>query len=297
MNLLVLGGSGMLGHQVCQAASSRMETAATVRETKPEAEALGLSKQVRVIGGVDAADLGSVERAVASVHPDVVVNCIGIVKQSPLAQDPIASITVNALFPHQLARICREAGARLIHLSTDCVFSGSKGRYVEGDASDAEDLYGRSKFLGEVGEPNAITLRTSMIGRELHGANGLVEWFLSQKGKSARGFRRSIFSGFTTTALSRIILDVVTSHPEMTGVWHVAAKPISKHELLSIINDVYDLGVAIEADDSVVCDRGLDGTRFAARTGFVVPPWRAMIEEMAADPTPYEELRRLHARG
>jgi dTDP-4-dehydrorhamnose reductase len=296
VNLLVLGGSGMLGHKLCQAASDRMEIAATVRETRPAAEALGLPKQVRMIGGVDAADLASVERAVASAQPDVVVNCIGIVKQSPLAQDPIASIAVNALFPHQLARIGRESGARLIHLSTDCVFSGRKGHYVEGDPSDAEDLYGRSKLLGEVDESHAMTLRTSMIGRELRGANGLVEWFLSQKGTSVRGFRRSIFSGFTTTALSRIILDVVTSHPEMTGVWHVAAEPISKHELLSMINDVYDLGIAIEADDSVVCDRSLDGSQFAARTGFAALSWRTMIEEMAEDPTPYEQLRRLHAR-
>jgi len=286
----------MLGHKLCQAASERVKTVATLREAEPAAEPLGLPNCVGLVGSVDVADLGSVERAVASAHPDVVVNCIGIVKQSPLAQDPIASIAVNALFPHQLARICRENGARLIHPSTDCVFSGSKGHYVEGDASDAEDLYGRSKFLGEVGEPNAITLRTSMIGRELHGANGLVEWFLSQKGKTVRGFRRSIFSGFTTMALSKIIVDVVIPHPEMTGVWHVAADPISKHELLSVINDVYDLGVAIAADDSVVCDRSLNGERFRRATGFAAPSWKTMIEEMAEDPTPYEQLRRLHAR-
>jgi len=295
VRVVILGSSGMLGHKLCQVASERMETAATVRETKSEAEALGLSKQVRIIGGVDVADLGSVERAVASVRPDVVVNCIGIVKQSPLAQDPIASITVNALFPHQLARICRENGTRLIHLSTDCVFSGRKGHYVESDRSDAEDLYGRSKFLGEAGEPDAITLRTSMIGRELHGTNGLVEWFLSQKGKSVRGFRRSIFSGFATMALSKIILDVVIPQPELTGVWHVAADPISKHELLSMINDVYDLGVAIEANDAVVCDRSLNGERFRRATGFVAPSWKTMIEEMYHDPTPYEQLRRLDA--
>ncbi len=286
----------MLGHKLCQMASARMETLATVRETNPAAETLGLSQQVRMIGGVEAMDLASVERAIAGARPDVVVNCVGIVKQSPLAQDPIASITVNSLFPHQLARLCREHGARLIHLSTDCVFSGRTGHYVEGDLSDAEDLYGRSKYLGEVSEPSGTTLRTSMIGRELHGANGLVEWFLSQKGKSVRGFRQSVFSGFTTVALSRVILEVVIPHPELCGVWHVAAEPISKYELLAMINDVYDLDVAIEVDDSVVCNRSLDGTRFAAGAGFVAPPWRAMIEEMAQDPTPYEQLRRMHAR-
>lgn len=295
MRVLILGGAGMLGHKLCQAASERMETAATVREKRPGAEALGLSKHVRVIGGVEVTDPASVERAVDSTRPDIVVNCVGIVKQSSLAQDAIASIAVNALFPHQLARICRESGTRLIHLSTDCVFSGHKGRYGEGDASDAEDLYGRSKVLGEVGEPDAITLRTSMIGRELRGANGLVEWFLSQKGKTVRGFRRAIFSGFTTAALSKIILDLVIPHPELTGVWHVAADPISKHDLLSTINDVYDLGVAIEADDAVVCDRSLNGERFRRATGFVAPSWKTMIEEMYHDPTPYEQLRRLDA--
>lgn len=286
----------MLGHKLCQATSERMETAATVREKGAGAEALGLSKRVRMIGGVEVTNLASVERAVDSTRPDVVVNCIGIVKQSPLAQDAIASIAVNALFPHQLARICRKSGARLVHLSTDCVFSGRKGGYVEGDASDAEDLYGRSKYLGEVSELDAITLRTSMIGRELRGASGLVEWFLSQRGKAVRGFRRSIFSGFTTTALSKIILDAVIPHPELTGVWHVAADPISKHDLLSTINGVYDLGVAIETDDSVVCDRSLNGGRFRRATGFVAPSWETMIEEMYDDPTPYEQLRRLHAR-
>ena len=295
MRVLILGGCGMLGHKLCQVASDRMETTATVRETRPAAKALGFPRQIQVLGGVKATDPASVERAVDSTRPDVVVNCIGIVKQSPLAQDAIASITVNALFPHQLACICRKSGARLIHLSTDCVFSGRKGHYVEDDASDAEDLYGRSKFLGETGEPDAITLRTSMIGRELHGANGLVEWFLSQKGRSIRGFRRSIFSGFTTMALSKIILDVVIPHPALTGVWHVAAEPISKYELLSIINDAYDLGVAIEADGAVVCDRSLDGERFRRATGLVSPSWKAMIEEMYHDPTPYEQLRRLDA--
>jgi len=295
VRVLILGGSGMLGHKLCQAASERVKTVATLREPEPAAEPLGLPNCVRLMGGVDAANLPSVERAVASVQPDVVVNCIGIVKQSPLAQDSMASLTVNALFPHQVARICRETGARLVHISTDCVFSGRTGHYVESDVSDAEDLYGRSKFLGEVDEPHAITLRTSMIGRELHGANGLVEWFLSQKGKTVRGFRRSIFSGFTTTALSKIILDVVIPHPELTGVWHVAADPISKHELLSMINDVYDLGIAIEADDSVVCDRSLNGERFRRATGFVPPSWKTMIEEMYHDPTPYEQLRRLDA--
>lgn len=297
MKILILGGSGMLGHKLCQTASRQVETAAAVRQARPKARTLGLPESVRLLGGVEAARPRSIERAVSRTRPDLVINCIGIVKQAREAQDPLASITVNALFPHQLARVCREHDARLIHLSTDCVFSGRKGGYNESDISDADDLYGRSKYLGEVAEPHCVTIRTSMIGRELSGAHGLFEWFLSQKGKSVRGFRKSIFSGLTTRALSDVLLNVVAPHPELSGVWHVAAEPISKLDLLRLIQDVYDLDIAIEPDELVVCDRSLDGTRFKAATGFSAPSWRAMIEETAADPTPYEDLRRQHAHG
>ncbi len=295
MRLLVLGGSGMLGHKLCQTAARQIETAATVRERHPRAKALGLPETVRVLGGVEADNPRSVERAIARTRPDVVVNCIGIVKQSSEAQNPLVSITVNALFPHQLASLCGERGARLIHLSTDCVFSGREGNYNESDVSDAEDLYGKSKYLGEVAETHCVTVRTSMIGRELRGSHGLLEWFLSQKGKSVRGFRRSIFSGFTTVALSQILVEVVLAHPELHGVWHVAASPISKFDLLRRINEAYGLGVDIVPDDEVICDRSLDGTAFVAATSFVPPDWGSMIQDIAHDPTPYERLRRSNA--
>jgi dTDP-4-dehydrorhamnose reductase len=297
MRILVLGGSGMLGHKLCQVADSEFETAATVRGAHPEARDFGMPETVHVVGGVEAEDLSTVRRAIEQTKPDAVINCVGIVKQAPEAQDPAASITINALFPHQLAHICSERNTRLIHLSTDCVFSGRKGNYSESDVSDAEDLYGRSKYLGEVDRPHCVTIRTSMIGRELRSSNGLLEWFLAQRGKNVRGFRESIFSGFTTRALSAVILDVVLRHPELAGVWHVAANPISKYDLLCLIRDAYGLEVAIEPDDTVVCDRSLDGSRFSKATGYVPSSWRAMIEEMAADPTPYEELRRQHAGG
>lgn len=296
MKLLILGGLGMLGHKLCQVASRQAEVAATLREPRQSAKRLGLPKGVRLFGSVSATHLRSVQRVIARARPNLVVNCIGIVKQAREAQDPLASISVNALFPHHLCRLCGERGARLIHLSTDCVFSGRKGAYAEGDPSDAEDLYGRSKYLGEVAEPHCVTVRTSMIGRELRGAHGLVEWFLAQNGKQVHGFGKSIFSGLTTQALSDVLLNVVASHLELSGVWHVAGEPISKLDLLGLLKDAYHLDIDIEPDDRVVVDRSLDGSRFRAKTGFSPPAWRAMIAEMAADPTPYEALRRKHAR-
>jgi dTDP-4-dehydrorhamnose reductase len=213
------------------------------------------------------------------------------VKQDSAALDPLTSISINALFPHRLAVICRAANARLIHLSTDCVFSGRKGNYVEEDSSDAEDIYGKTKYLGEVAGTGCLTLRTSMIGRELGGCHGLLEWFLSQQGKTVRGFRRAIFSGFTTRALSETIASIIADQPQLDGIWHLAAAPISKFELLTLIKEKGGLHVQIEPDDTFSCDRSLNGTRFRNATCFVAPTWSDMISELFKDTTPYTELR------
>ena len=296
MRALVLGGSGMLGHKLWQSFGARFDTHVTFRRPIESYFQCGLFDRARAVTGVAAEDFESVAGVVDSVRPDVVVNCIGIVKQAVAASDPLASISVNALFPHRLARLCSQKGIRLIHISTDCIFSGCRGNYTEDDVSDAEDLYGRTKFLGEVGGPGCLTLRTSMIGRELETSHGLIEWFLSQEGKTVRGYERAIFSGFTTMALAEIIATLVAEHPNLHGVWHVASKPISKFDLLALVRKVYGLTIEIEPDESVVCDRSLNGDRFRQATGFAAPTWPEMIEQMYRDPTPYSQLRRDHAK-
>jgi dTDP-4-dehydrorhamnose reductase len=295
MRVLILGGSGMLGHKLWQVFSPRFDTFATFRSATEAYVGFGIFDKSRAVGGLTAANIDDFARAVAVVHPEVIVNCIGIVKQDAAAQDPVATITVNALFPHQLARICRDVRVRLIHLSTDCVFSGRKGHYSEDDPADAEDLYGRTKLIGEIGGENCLTIRTSMIGRELEGAHGLLEWFLSQEGKRVRGFSRAVFSGFTTIALAELLAEVISRHAGLSGVYHVAAEPINKFDLLSLIKQTYGLGVEIEPDETVICDRSLDGTRFREATGFVAPAWPEMIQRMRDDSTSYHELRRVHA--
>ncbi|MDT4952897.1 MAG: dTDP-4-dehydrorhamnose reductase [Acidobacteriota bacterium] len=287
MRILILGGSGMLGHKLWQQFAPRFDTYATFRPAQFSSyERFGIFDKARSIGGVSAEDFESVERAFESAQPEVVVNCIGIVKQDAAAKDPLASISVNALFPHRLAALSRATGARLIHLSTDCVFSGRKGNYVEADTPDAEDLYGRTKLLGEVDYENCLTIRTSMIGRELSGAHGLIEWFLSQQGKTVRGYRRAIFSGFTTLALSEIIASVITDHPQLRGVWHVASEPINKFDLLTLVKEVANLNIRIEPDETFVCDRSLNDARFRQATGFAPPSWSDMILRLFQDTTP-----------
>lgn len=295
MKVLILGGSGMLGHKLWQTLSARFDTRVTFRQSPGAYARLGLFDSSRSVGHVSAQDFDGVVRALAATRPDVVVNCVGIVKQDAAAKDPYQSINVNALFPHRLAQACGAAGSRLIHLSTDCVFTGRRGNYKETDTADAEDLYGRTKWLGEVDYERGLTIRTSMIGRELQGAHGLVEWFLSQRGKTVRGFKRAVFSGFTTGALASAIGDVIADHRSLRGVWHVAAAPINKFDLLTLVKEAYGLEVEIEPDETFVCDRSLDGGRFREATGFIPPAWPEMLERMARDATPYEEFRRDYA--
>lgn len=289
--VLILGGSGMLGHKLYQRCQDRFDTWATLRSSFDDYVRLDLFSRDRVVSKVDAADPGSVEAAMERIKPDVVVNCIGIVKQSPLALDPIISLTINSLFPHRLARLCESRGCRLVHISTDCVFSGKEGRYVETDPADAEDLYGRTKYLSEVGAPSGLTLRTSMIGREIRTSYGLIEWFLRNRRGQVRGFTRAIYSGFTAGALADIISTIIENHQELRGLYHVSSEPISKHDLLSLVRKAFDVPIEIVPDPGVEVDRSLDSGRFRQATGFQPRSWPEMIGEMAADPTPYDHWR------
>jgi len=218
-------------------------------------------------------------RLFAQVRPNAVINCIGLVKQLLEVEDPLLALPINALLPHRLARLCELVNARLVHISTDCVFSGRKGGYLETDEADAQDLYGRSKFLGEVDYLNSITLRTSIIGHELNSVHGLIGWFLAQEG-CIKGFTKAIFSGLPTCELAHVICDKVLSRPDLHGLYHVAAEPVSKHDLLQLVNHEYAKGLKIEPDTQLQINRSLDGRKFFDATGYVAPPWPQLISKM-----------------
>ncbi|GAB6152831.1 SDR family oxidoreductase [Desulfosporosinus burensis] len=274
----------MLGHTLFRYLSedSRLDVYATVRSAKELSSWLPTDWMKKVRRDVDVLDSDILTKVFSDVSPDLVVNCIGVIKQVPKAQDPLATITANALLPHRIALLCSAAGSRLIHVSTDCVFDGEKGGYLESDVSNAHDLYGRTKFLGEVAYPHCVTLRTSIIGHELKGNYGLVEWFLSQE-KKVRGFRQVIYSGFPTVELARIIRDYVIPNSEMMGLYHVSSDPISKYELLKLIKVQYDKNVEIEPEDSFRLDRSLDSTRFRSLTGYNPPTWPDLVRGMHRD--------------
>ncbi len=281
MRVLVLGVTGMLGHDVFKVLDASPELAVwgTLRSSA------GLShfsekQHERLLSGVDVLDHDALTAALERVRPDVVVNCVGLIKQLADANDPLVALPINALLPHRLAKLCALAGARLIHISTDCVFSGSKGLYVESDLSDAEDLYGKSKYIGELhDQPNAVTLRTSIIGHELGSNHALLEWFLSQEG-SVKGYRKAIFSGLPTVELARVIRDFVIPSRQLQGLYHVSVEPIDKYNLLKLVAEIYGKDIEIVPDDKLEIDRSLDSTIFRNASGYTPPTWRELIEKM-----------------
>jgi dTDP-4-dehydrorhamnose reductase len=238
-----------------------------------------MAPNAHFVPGVDVESLDSLTRMFATVQPDMVINCVGIVKQLADANDPLIALPINSLLPHRLARLAQVAGARLVHMSTDCVYSGSKGFYVEADLPDAYDLYGRSKLLGEVDYPNAITLRTSIIGHELSGNRSLIDWFLSQTGE-VQGYTNAIFSGLPTVEIARIIHEYVIPNSHLHGLYHVSAEPISKYDLLSLVAKEYGKEIAIRAKNDFVIDRSLNSERFRSATGFVPDSWVQLIHRM-----------------
>ncbi len=289
MRILIFGGSGMLGHRLWLNLMKYHETWVTVRGEVSEIPDVQEFPKGCVLPHIDALKDEGLRRAISFVRPNRVINCIGVVKQLPLAEDPAPSIALNALLPHRLALMCQEAGVRMIHFSTDCVFSGKRGKYVESDPSDADDLYGRTKSLGEVGYPHTVTLRTSIIGRELKTHHGLIEWFLAQN-ETIQGFTKAIYSGFTVDELSRILLDHVLSSEGLSGVYHVSSDPISKYDLLLLAKRAFKREITILPNEDVVCDRSLDSTRFKRETGYRPSSWEEMIDELARNSWLYDYL-------
>lgn len=280
MRVMVLGVSGMLGNAAYRVLSANPDlsvfgTARSEGSRKFFSEALA----EKIIQGVDVESQDSLIKAFGTIRPDVVINCVGLVKQLADANDPLQAVPINTLLPHRLAALCKVAGARLVHISTDCVFSGEKGGYLESDFPDAYDLYGRSKLLGEVDYPHAITLRTSIIGRELSGHRSLVGWFLAQQG-TVQGFTGAIFSGLPTMELARVINEYVLPRPDLHGLYHVATQPINKYDLLKLVAKTYGKETEIVPSDRLTIDRSLNADRFREATGYVAPEWPVLVQNM-----------------
>ncbi len=281
-----------MGHKLWQALSpSFPDTFVTIRKPLSCYVKCGLFSAKSTVEGVDLRDFTKVNSVLADIRPDIVLNCVGITPRKEDAQDNVSAITINSLLPHKLAEWCANNGSRLIHFSTDCVFDGKKGGYDESSPPDSKDLYGMTKALGEVKSPCVLVIRTSMIGREIFGGTELLEWFLAQKGKRVKGFRKALFTGLPTNRLAALTRDLIGNFPSLSGVFNVSSPAISKNDLLHMMRDAYKIDVEIEPDDKFECRRDLNGDKFIKQTGFACPPWTELIREMVADPTPYDLWR------
>lgn len=282
MRILVLGGDGMLGHRLLMQLREHHDIRVTLRRDLVEYAACGMFDQRNAYPDVDVLSSQRLIEVLSDFHPQAIINAVGVVKQRAAAKIAMPSIEINALLPHRLALLARAIDAKLVHISTDCVFSGRTGGYTEADPSDAEDLYGKSKFLGEVSDNGCITLRTSIIGRELSRKTGLLEWFLAQR-QPIKGFTNAIYSGLTTHELARVIEYVLMDFPHARGLYHVSSEPISKYDLLIMIRDALGLKIDIVADVAFRCDRSLNSDQFRQEFGYAPPTWRAMVDELARD--------------
>lgn len=281
MKVLILGANGLIGSTMWTVLS--MDAAISVVGTVRSSDSIQLLSNTlsgKIQANIDAHDSNKLKNLFDSLRPDVVINCIGITKHVSGSDQPLKAIELNALFPHRIAELCEDFRSRLIQISTDCVFSGQRGNYSELDTPDAVDIYGRSKALGEVLYGNSLTIRTSTIGHELNTSYGLLDWFLSQNGKSCKGFKRAIFSGLPTVILAQIVGKIIVDYPKLLGLYHIAAEPINKYDLLCLISKIYKNKIRIDEDDSLIIDRSLDQSKFYEATGIKSPDWPSMIESM-----------------
>lgn len=283
MKVLVIGSTGMLGYSLFSnmADSVDIDVYGTVRSIKGK-EHYFVGLENRIIEGVDASDLVSIESAIETVKPNVVINCIGLIKQHSISKQHIDAITINSLLPHQLADLCSKLSCKLIHFSTDCIFDGKKGLYEENDIPDALDLYGTSKRLGEISYGEHLTLRTSIIGHELDSSVSLVDWFLSQE-ESTKGFSRAVFSGLPTCVIAQLLIELILPAKNLSGLYHLSAEPINKFNLLNLISKIYDKQIEINESEEFEIDRSLNSNKLRGVLNLDIPSWKDLVSEMYED--------------
>jgi dTDP-4-dehydrorhamnose reductase len=292
MKVLILGGNGMLGHKLVQVFSGKFDVWTTLRDDFDKYKKFEMFDREKTVCGVDAEKFETVKNAIEYIKPNLIINAIGVIKQLPSSNNVVKTLTINSIFPHLVAETAQKISARFIEISTDCVFNGKKGNYTESDLPDAYDLYGKSKNLGEITGGNCLTLRTSIIGRELLTANSLVDWFLSNRGKTVKGYKNAVYSGFPTIVLAEIIADLLVNKPKLSGLYHVSSEPINKFDLLCLIRDAYKIDIEIEQFEDFSTDKSLNSDKFRYETNFIPKTWQEMIAQMANDKTPYDEWKK-----
>lgn len=284
MRILVLGGSGELGHMMCKIFSQDFDVFTLLRKNNDLNSVnffTNILPESKCIFIDDIKDIKNVDAILRKIQPNIVINCIGVVKHRDFCKEgDLDTKIINSILPHEILKLCTDRDIKLIHFSTDCVFSGNQGNYLESDIVDPIDFYGQSKLDGEINTPNSLTIRSSFIGPALFFKTGLFEWIKGKKGMSIHGFNKAIYSGFTTIAFSKILVQIVRDFPDLSGIYHISSDPISKFELINLINDKFKLNINVKLDESFLCDRSLNSDRFREETKISIPSWDEMIDEL-----------------
>jgi len=286
MRVLVLGAGGMIGHQVWQKCLENFapeQVGCTLHKGQEHYTQYAIFKKGQIFDHLDLIDFAELQKVLKKFKPTYVINAVGVTRRKKEIQNINLAFEINSLFPHRLALWAAKNNARVIQFGTDCVFEGEKGNYSEDDIPTATDTYGKSKFLGEIYYPNSLTLRLSMIGRELEGKTELLEWFLSQKGKAVRGFTKAKYSGLTTNFVASEVVKIIKSKSDLHGLYQMSGEPISKYDLLKMINEIFNVKAAISPFDDYVSDKTLLSDKYSAKTGFKSPSWEKLLLEIYND--------------
>jgi len=284
MRVLILGASGLIGHKLLQKLSGSFETFAALHKSKEYYGNHLLFSGDNIIDKIEVENFDVLRGLLHAINPDVIINCVGITKRKIEIDKPIVSIEINSLFPHKLAIWAKNYGKRVIHFSTDCVFDGKLGNYNEDSITTAEDLYGKTKALGEINYSHSLTIRSSFIGQELFGKTELLEWFLSQNGRQINGYINTLYSGVSVIYMADIVKKIIDNYPKLSGLYQLALEnPISKYDLLCIARDAYKINVDIIPDGNHIHKPTLDNTRLKKAIKITVPSWKEMMEKLAAE--------------
>jgi dTDP-4-dehydrorhamnose reductase len=292
MRILILGASGLIGHKLLQELSMDFEVFGTLHKSKDSYGNISLFSGHNIIDNVNVAEFEVLKGILYAVNPDIILNCVGITKRKDEINDSFKALTINSVFPHQLAIWAKNKGKRIIHFSTDCVFDGKVGNYDESSLTTAEDIYGRTKALGEIRYDHTLTIRSSFIGQELFGKTEFLEWLMSQKGKQVKGFRNTLYSGVSTIFMARVVRNIILNYSNLSGLYQLAPeKPISKYDLICIAKEKYNLNVDIVQDDEHVHFPTLNGSKLRREINLIVPSWKEMMTELSSVKDFYLDLK------
>ena len=285
MRILILGADGMIGHKIAQSLEDFELILASRKSIS--LKSIGIIKGKMVLHNLitDSLDL-----LLDSTTPDIIINCAGITTRRGVEDNIVNTGLLNSELPHKLDSWANLNSKKLIHFSTDCVFSGNRGNYLDNDFADADDIYGKSKALGEVDSPNTLTLRCSMIGRELYNFTELFEWLLKNKNKKIEGYSNTFYSGITTVRMGIILNQILKKNLNLSGIYNISSTPISKFDLLIKLSNAFNLNVEVKQNTNNKSNKVLISEKFTEITGIYPPNWDDLISEFKEDCEKYKSL-------